>query len=79
MPREKSNTVKPKVSFAKLYAELEQITRYFEREDVDLEEGLAKFERGMAIANELRERLASAEVKIEEVRKRFGDRKGDDA
>lgn len=62
---------KPKQSFAKAFQELEEITRWFERDDVDLEEGIAKFERGMILASELRERLKSAEVKIEQIRKRF--------
>jgi exodeoxyribonuclease VII small subunit len=62
---------KSKLSFAKQFAELEEITRWFERDDVDLEEGIAKFERGMQLAKELKERLRTAEVKIEEVRKKF--------
>lgn len=68
-------TQKKSVSFAKAFDELEAITRWFERgETQDLEEGIAKFERGMALAAELRERLAKAEVKIEEVKKKFGTR-----
>lgn len=62
---------KPKATFAKAFQELEAITQWFERDDVDLEEGIAKFERGMHLASDLRERLQSAEVKIEQIRKRF--------
>lgn len=62
---------KTKASFAKQFAELEAITTWFERDDIDLEEGITKFERGMQLANDLRERLKSAEVKIEEIRKKF--------
>lgn len=61
-----------KTSFATQFAELEAITTWFERDNVDLEEGIAKFERGMQLAKELRERLRTAEVKIEEIRKKFG-------
>ena len=61
-----------KLSFAKQFAELEAITAWFERDGVDLEEGIVKFERGMQLASDLRERLKSAEVKIEEIRKKFG-------
>lgn len=60
-----------KTSFATQFAELEAITTWFERDNVDLEEGITKFERGMQLAKELRERLRGAEVKIEEIRKKF--------
>lgn len=62
-----------KSSFAKLFVELEAITAWFESDSIDLEEGLEKFERGMVIAKELRERLQSVEVRIEEVRKKFDE------
>ncbi len=62
---------KSKSTFAGAFQELEAITQWFERDDVDLEEGIAKFERGMQLASDLRERLKSAEVKIEQIRKRF--------
>lgn len=62
---------KSKTSFATQFAELEAITTWFERDNVDLEEGISKFERGMQLAKELRERLRGAEVKIEEIRKKF--------
>ena len=60
---------KTKLSFAQAFAELESITQWFERDDVDLEEVIAKFERGMALAKELRERLADAETKIARIAK----------
>ncbi len=62
---------KTKLPFSKAFAELEAITQWFERDDVDLEEGLQKFERGMVLAEDLRMRLADAEVKIEAIRKKF--------
>ena len=64
---------KAKPAFAKSFQELEEIAAWFERNDVDLEEGLKKFERGMQLASDLRERLKSAEVKIEQIRQRFHD------
>lgn len=63
---------KAKQSFAAAFAELEAITQWFEREDVDLEEGIVKFERGMRLAKELRERLSDAEAKIERIQNEFG-------
>lgn len=62
---------KAKQPFATSFQELEEIAAWFERNDVDLEEGLKKFERGMQLASDLRERLKAAEVKIEQIRKRF--------
>ncbi|MFH1430268.1 MAG: exodeoxyribonuclease VII small subunit [Candidatus Uhrbacteria bacterium] len=62
-----------KQSFAKQFAELEAITAWFEREDVDLEEGIERFERGMVLAKELKVRLCDAEVKIEQIRKQFDE------
>lgn len=62
---------KAKQPFAKSFQELEEIAAWFERNDVDLEEGLKKFERGMQLASDLRERLKVAEVKIEQIRKKF--------
>lgn len=56
-----------KSSFAKQFAELEEITKWFERDDVDLERGLEKFERGMALAKELQQQLRDAEVKIQKL------------
>lgn len=63
---------KSKQSFAKAFEELEAITQWFERDHIDLEEGITKFERGMVLTKELRARLQSAEVKIAEIKEKFG-------
>ena len=67
---------KSKQSFAKSFEELEEITQWFERDNVDLEEGITKFERGMTLAKDLRVRLQSAEVKIAEIKEKFGRNEG---
>jgi len=51
--------------------ELEQIAAWFERPDIDLDEGLAKFERGVELATQLKEHLAGVENKVERIKRRF--------
>jgi exodeoxyribonuclease VII small subunit len=63
-------TTKP-FEFEKALKELEAITAWFENTDVDLDLGLAKFERGMELAGELKMHLASVENRVEKIRQRF--------
>ncbi len=57
--------------FEKALKELEELTAWFESSDVDLDAGLAKFERGMELATELKTHLASVENRVEKIRERF--------
>lgn len=57
--------------FEKALKELEEITSWFESSDVDLDAGLAKFERGMELATELKTHLAGVENRVEKIRQRF--------
>lgn len=61
-----------KFNFGEAYKELEGIIDWFEREDVDLDEGLGKFERGLLLAQKCRERLKDVENKVVEIKKKFG-------
>ena len=58
-------------SFAKTFEELEEITAWFEGDDADLEAGLKKFERGLELAKECKDRLKDVENKVEEIKKKF--------
>ena len=60
-----------KQSFAKAFEELEAIAAYFEREDVDVEEGIKKFEEGMELAKFCKEKLSEVENKVVEIKKKF--------
>ncbi|OGH68832.1 MAG: exodeoxyribonuclease VII small subunit [Candidatus Magasanikbacteria bacterium RIFCSPLOWO2_02_FULL_44_11] len=60
---------KEKVPFTKSYAELQKIVAWFERDDLDVEEGIKKFEEGMLIVKELKTYLNSLEVRIQELKK----------
>lgn len=61
MPKEKFN-------FAEAYKKLEQITAWFEKENIDLEEGIEKFEQGAKLVKELKEYLEKMENKIKELK-----------
>ena len=57
--------------FEKALKELESITTWFESSEVDLDAGLAKFERGMELANQLKTHLAGVENRVEKIKQRF--------
>lgn len=60
--------------FAKAYQRLEELTKQFESGDLSLEEGLARFEEGLALAGECRQYLSQVENKIVEIKKKFNVR-----
>lgn len=62
-----------KPTFAEAFAELEAITEWFETGDIDLDEGLKKFERGLELAQLCKEKLGEVEVKVVELKKKFGN------
>jgi exodeoxyribonuclease VII small subunit len=61
MPKEKNN-------FAESYKKLEEISEWFERENIDLEEGIKKFEEGTKLVKELKDYLEKMENKIKELK-----------
>lgn len=52
-------------------AELEEITKDLESGDIDLEDGLLKFKKGLKIAKELNKDLKAFENQIIEIKKDF--------
>ncbi|MDP3685217.1 MAG: exodeoxyribonuclease VII small subunit [bacterium] len=64
MPKETSN-------FTRAYEELEKIVASFEAGDIDLERDLPKFERGLKLASQCRERLKAIENHIRKIEKTF--------
>ncbi len=62
---------KEQQGFAEAFAELETITTWFETEEVDLDEGLKKFERGLELAKVCKKKLAEVENKVAELKKKF--------
>lgn len=51
--------------------ELEELLTWFEQDDLDIEEALAKYEKGQELAGDIKKRLASVENKITVLEKRF--------
>lgn len=62
---------KKQPNFAEAFAELEQLTEWFETKDVDLDEGLAKFERGLELAQICKQKLSEVENKVTILKKKF--------
>jgi exodeoxyribonuclease VII small subunit len=61
-------------SFAQSFQELEDITAWFDsQENVDLDQGLKKFERGLELAGQLKKKLSEVENKVEEIKKKFAE------
>jgi exodeoxyribonuclease VII small subunit len=58
-----------KFNFSKSYADLQKIVEWFEKDEVDLEEGIKKFEDGLVIVKELKEYLNKMENKIKDLKK----------
>jgi exodeoxyribonuclease VII small subunit len=62
---------KPKLNFSKAFEELEAITEWFEKGELDLDEGLKKFERGLELAALCKEKLSEVENKVREIKGKF--------
>lgn len=59
--------------FEEALAELEQLVESLEQGDLSLEDSLAQFERGVTLARECRDALASAEHKVQMLLEREGE------
>jgi len=62
-----------KTDFASAFKELEGIVEWFEDAEVDLEEGLTRFERGLELADQCRRRLKEVENKVTKIKAKFSD------
>jgi len=68
MPKEKEVE---NFNFTKFYQEIEEINEWFQEEDIDLDEALKKYERGMMLIQKCKERLKKSENKFEEIKKKY--------
>lgn len=64
---------KKNTAFSEAFTELEQITEWFEVENVDLDEGLKKFERGLELAQICKQKLSEVENKVKTLKEKFDD------
>lgn len=65
------NTPKKQLSFGQTFSQLERLTEELESETIDLDEAIAKFERGLQLAQQLKAKLRSVEQRVEKIRERF--------
>lgn len=62
---------KKQPTFAEAFEELETLTAWFEQEDVDLDEGIGKFERGLELAEVCKKKLSEVENKVTKLKAKF--------
>lgn len=60
-----------KHSLASNMAQLEEISKWFEREEITIEEALPKFEQGLKLASECKRELEEAENRVKEIQVKF--------
>lgn len=65
-------TKKDKQNFQEAFSELEKLVQEFEKGEMDLDDSLKKFERGLELARECKERLSVIENKVKEIKAKFG-------
>lgn len=66
-----SNTNLKNFNFEAALAELDEITAWFEGTEINLDQSLAKFERGLELSAALQEHLHTIENKVERIKARF--------
>jgi len=57
-----------KFNFEKAYREIEEINEWFLREDIDLDEALKRYKRGMELIKKCKEKLKQAENKFKQIK-----------
>ena len=78
MAEEKELRPISEMSYKEASVELEQIVRELESGDLELEESLQSYDRGVALLRDLRERLANAEQKVQELSESAADNDSED-
>ena len=53
--------------------DLEAIVAWFEQDDIEIEEAIAKFEEGSKLAEDIKQKLEGLENKITVLKQRFDD------
>jgi exodeoxyribonuclease VII small subunit len=64
---------KEKFDFTKAYKEIEEINQWFQKEEIDLEEALSKYEKGMELIEKCKKRLEKSKNKFEEIKKQYSE------
>ena len=61
-------------SFKKALDELKKINEEFDSEEIDLDEALKKFKRGLELAKKCKERLKEVENEVVKIKEKFGEK-----
>lgn len=62
-----------KINFAKSYSDLQKIVEWFEKGEVDLEEGVKKFEEGLKLVGGLKRYLQNVENRVRQIKEKFAN------
>lgn len=62
---------KPTVTYEELNLELEAVLADLQREDLDVDEALARYERGLELVKQLENYLKTAENKVQKLKAKF--------
>ena len=65
------SSAKSEESLQQQMAELDELLAWFDQPDIDLDEALTKFDKGIALSEKLKERLEKLENKITILKERF--------
>ncbi len=64
-------TTKKDQKFAEAFERLEKLVEWFEGEDLDLDEGIAKFEEGLELAGVCKKKLLEVENKVKSLQEKY--------
>ena len=64
----KTNKLNSDFKYSQAIKELQEITEYLESSEVDLDDAIAKFDRGSKLASQIEEHLKNAENKIKTIK-----------
>lgn len=70
---------KDKQSFEEMFTELEKLVQEFEKGELNLDDSLKKFERGLELAALCKTRLSLIENKVKDIKAKFGSLANSDA
>jgi exodeoxyribonuclease VII small subunit len=56
---------------ADMMKKLDEISSYFEGEEVDIDDGIKMYEEGVKLATEIKKQLRSYELKINEIKEMY--------
>lgn len=65
------STAKNEPTLQDQLAELDELLAWFDQPDLDLDQALAKFDHGVKLTEEIKDRLATFENKVTILKKRF--------